>query len=126
MEAAGAAQIKIAAVADKTKAAYAERPITGGAATGAIVLGSAGGATGGVAGLCAGAACGVPLALFTLGLSIPVGAVIGGGAGVAAGAALGGTAGAAGGAAAAYGFEHRAQIKTGVDGAIAKAITLGD
>merc|ERR1712048_712642 len=100
-------------------------PIAGGAATGAMFLGSAGGATGGVAGLCAGAACGVPLAFFTLGLSIPVGAAIGGGAGVATGATVGGTAGAAGGAVVAFGYEHRAQIRTSLDGAMSKASTLG-
>jgi len=49
-EAAEIAQVKMSAAADKTKTAYAERPIAGGAATGAIVLGSAGGATGGVTG----------------------------------------------------------------------------
>lgn len=53
----------------------------------------AGGGAGLVGGLAVGAAAGVPLALFTFGLSIPIGAVFGSGAGLVGGAAAGGKAG---------------------------------
>lgn len=53
----------------------------------------AGGGAGLVGGLAVGAAAGVPLALFTFGLSIPIGAVFGSGAGLMGGAAIGGKAG---------------------------------
>merc|ERR1719311_869812 len=69
---------------------------------GATVMGAGGGAVGLVAGGALGAACGVPLSLFTFGLSIPIGAAIGGGAGLCAGAVTGGTAGLVGGAAAGH------------------------
>mmetsp|Transcript_63547 Transcript_63547/g.138394 ORF Transcript_63547/g.138394 Transcript_63547/m.138394 type:complete len:430 (+) Transcript_63547:46-1335(+) len=77
---------------------------------------AAGGATGGAAGLVAGAASGAALgvipAVFTLGLSIPVGAVIGGGAGLIAGTAAGGTLGAA--AAGAIGYRNEKDIQHAV------------
>jgi len=46
---------------------------------GAVALGATGGATGLTAGVVVGAALGVVPAIFTFGLSIPLGAVIGGG-----------------------------------------------
>jgi len=65
-------------------------------------MGAGGGVVGFFAGGALGAAAGVPLSLFTFGLSIPVGAAIGGGAGMCAGALTGGTAGLVGGAAAGH------------------------
>jgi len=109
------------AIADKK---FAEKPVACSAVGGAVVLGAGGGAAGMVSGGVAGAACGLPLALFTFGLSIPVGAVIGGGAGATVGVATGGTAGAVSGSAVGYGYEHRATIKSGVHGAIAKVSSM--
>lgn len=60
---------------------------------GATVMGTGGLVTGGALG----AVCGLPLSLFTFGLSIPVGAVIGGGAGMCAGATAGLVTGGAAG-----------------------------
>lgn len=72
------------------------------AAVGATALGTAGATGGALAGGAAGAAVGLPLALFTFGASIPIGAVIGGGMGLCVGGAAGASTGAAGGAAAGY------------------------
>lgn len=73
------------------------------AAGGAAVLGIGGGAAGLAAGGAAGALAGLPLALFTLGLSVPLGAAMGGGVGLVVGTAAGAGAGAVGGGAAGYG-----------------------
>merc|ERR1712242_674125 len=51
----------------------------------------------------AGALAGLPLALFTFGLSVPVGAVFGGGAGLAVGAATEASIGTVGGGVAGFG-----------------------
>uniref|UniRef100_A0A7S2M4P8 Transmembrane protein n=1 Tax=Zooxanthella nutricula TaxID=1333877 RepID=A0A7S2M4P8_9DINO len=69
---------------------------------GAVALGTGGGATGLVSGGLMGAACGVVPALFTFGLSIPIGAAIGGGVGLCTGATLAGTAGLLGGGTVGY------------------------
>jgi len=74
---------------------------------GAVTLGTAGGVAGLATGATIGGVVGLPLALFTLGLSIPVSATIGGACGLFAGAAAGGTAGAVGGGAAGYGIYQR-------------------
>lgn len=71
----------------------------------------AGSTVGGTVGTVAGAAVGVVPAIFTFGLSIPVGAAIG----LCLGASCGGGAGALGGGAIGYtGFAHREQIAQGV------------
>jgi len=75
----------------------------GSAVGGAVAMGAGGGATGLAAGGVVGAVAGVPLAFFTFGLSIPIGAAVGGGTGLLAGAAAGATAGAVGGGAVGYG-----------------------
>lgn len=69
---------------------------------GAVTLGASGGATGLVSGGLVGATLGLVPALFTFGLSIPVGAALGGGAGLCVGSAVGGTAGFVGGGVAGY------------------------
>lgn len=75
------------------------------AVAGAVV----GGTTTGAFGTVAGAAVGVVPAIFTFGLSIPAGAVIG----LCVGAAVGGSAGAVGGGALGYGgFTHREAIRS--------------
>merc|ERR1712113_156540 len=67
-----------------------------------------------------GAAVGVLPALFTFGLSIPCGAMIGSGAGLCLGTLVGGTAGvAAGGAAGHVAYEKRAEIRNGATGSAA-------
>lgn len=70
---------------------------------GAMTLGGAGGATGLATGGVMGAVAGLPFALFTLGLSIPIGAAVGGGTGLVVGTAVGASTGALGGGAAGYG-----------------------
>lgn len=91
------------------------------AATGAVTLGAGGGVTGLAAGGVAGAAAGVPFALFTFGLSIPIGAALGGGAGLIAGATAGATTGAVGGGAAGYGVYKK---KDDIRGALPSAASL--
>merc|ERR1740127_194159 len=79
--------------------------------TGTVVVGAMGGAFGLASGMVTGAIAGLPPALFTFGLSIPAGAVIGGGAG----SAMGASAGAGVGALAGYGtFKYRVEIKKGL------------
>lgn len=88
------------------------------AATGAFAVGTGGGALGLVAGGAVGAACGLVPAFFTFGLSIPVGAALGGGAGLCTGAATGGAAGFLGGGTAGYGlYRHRKELSSGAAGA---------
>jgi len=92
------------------------------AAGGAMVAGAGGGAAGLVTGGAIGAAVGVLPALFTLGLSIPIGAAIGGSAGLFVGTAAGGTAGAvAGGTTGYHVHSHSNEIKSGANGAWMKA-----
>lgn len=85
------------------------------AAGGAVVLGSGGAATGLVAGGAIGALVGVVPAIFTLGLSIPVFAVVGSGVGAAAGTALGSTTGVVAGAGGYRVYTKRASIRKSVD-----------
>jgi hypothetical protein len=92
---------------------------------GAVAMGTGGAVTGAATGSIAGAAAGLPFALFTFGLSIPVGAVLGGGAGIVVGATTGATAGAMGGGAAGYGaYQNREQICNAA-GAVAAKATSG-
>jgi len=108
-------------LATRSKAFAADKPVTASTASGAALGGTGGGVAGLATGAVAGAAAGLPLALFTFGLSVPVGAAIGGSAGVAVGATVGGTAGAVSGAAVGYGYEQRDQINAGLDSAKARA-----
>merc|ERR1712176_292426 len=76
------------------------------AVAGAVV----GGAATGTFGAVAGAAVGIVPAIFTFGLSIPAGAVVGG----CVGTAVGGSVGAVGGGALGYcGFTHRESLSKG-------------
>merc|ERR1719189_2629314 len=59
------------------------------------------------AGGAAGALAGLPLALFTFGSSVPVGALFGGGAGLAVGAATGASIGTVGGGVAGFGAHSK-------------------
>mmetsp|Transcript_1535 Transcript_1535/g.4526 ORF Transcript_1535/g.4526 Transcript_1535/m.4526 type:complete len:291 (+) Transcript_1535:98-970(+) len=77
------------------------------ATAGAVTLGAGGAATGAMTGGLAGAVAGLPLALFTFGLSIPAGAVVGGGAGLVLGTAAGATTGFLGGGVAGYGVYQK-------------------
>jgi hypothetical protein len=79
-------------------------------AGGAITLGGVGGSFGLASGVVVGSAAGVVPALFTLGLSIPVGGVLGGLAGVCGGTLLGGASGGAGGYTI---YKYRIEIKDG-------------
>lgn len=81
------------------------------AASGAVAFGASGGAAGLAAGSAVGAAIGLAPAIFTFGLSIPIGAFVGGSSGLLIGTALGGTCGAIGAGAAGYGaFTKRDEI----------------
>lgn len=82
---------------------------------GAVVVGTGGGVAGLTLGGVVGAACGVLPALFTFGLSIPVGAAVGSGAGFCIGVTAGSTAGLVGGGAAGYGaYTWRSELCAGV------------
>jgi len=101
-----AARGKVVEVSAATKQLVSKKSFqatAGSAVGGAVAMGTGGGATGLVAGGAVGALAGMPLALFTVGLSIPIGAILGGGTGLVAGAVTGATAGAVGGGAVGYG-----------------------
>jgi len=84
-------------------------------ASGTVTLGAVGGAFGTAAGLVVGSAVGVVPALFTFGLSIPVGGAIGGGVGLCGGTVAGAGTGAIGGCATGFGaYKYRIEIKNGV------------
>lgn len=88
---------------------------------GAVACGSAGAATGMCTGTIIGGAVGIVPAIFTFGLSIPIGAAIGGSCGLVTGATVGGSAGFVGGGAAGYtAHAKRTDISTTVKGTIAK------
>lgn len=77
----------------------------------AAVCGAVGGGVGLTTGAVLGGAIGIIPALFTLGLSIPIGAAIGGGTGFCVGAASGGSAGFVSGSAVGYGaYSKRKEI----------------
>lgn len=120
------AKARADALASKSQAFAAEKPVTASTASGAALGGAGGGLAGLATGAVAGAAAGLPLALFTFGLSVPVGAALGGSAGVAVGATVGSTAGAVGGAAMGYGYEQREQVSAGIDSAKARAAACTD
>jgi len=93
-----------------------------GAVGGAATMGVSGGATGLATGSVIGAACGVPAAFFTFGLSIPIGAAMGGVTGLCAGAVSGGAVGLLGGGATARSVHnHKDDIKGSAMGALNKA-----
>lgn len=87
------------------------------ATTGGVVLGTGGGVAGLATGAITGAAVGVIPALFTFGLSIPLGAMIGGTAGLCVGTAVGGTTGVVAGGTVGYGaYAKRLEIASVVNG----------
>merc|ERR1719221_948075 len=87
--------------------------VTAGSALAAsAILGSTGAVAGTTVGAVTGAAVGVIPALFTFGLSVPIGGVIGGGVGCAVGTATGASAGLLVGGAAGYGgYRVRQYVK---------------
>ncbi|CAJ1383826.1 unnamed protein product [Effrenium voratum] len=87
---------------------YATSTRTGVSSVSALLGGAVGTATGGACGALAGGAVGMVPAIFTFGLSIPVGATIG----LVAGATTAGGAGAVGGGAVGFaGFTYREEIQ---------------
>jgi len=81
------------------------------AGAGALSLGATGGAAGLMTGGAVGALVSIPAALFTFGLSIPLGAAIGAGAGLCIGSTAGGATGLVSGGAAGYNaHKHKDQI----------------
>jgi hypothetical protein len=105
------ADAKARATAGATKAILADKRFQCGAAgagTGAAALGTGGAVIGTVVGGATGALVGVIPAFFTFGLSIPIGAAIGGSAGFCTGAVAGTTTGfVAGGAAGTIAYTWR-------------------
>jgi len=111
-EAADFAKVKVGEAVD-----FATGTKTGVACSAATVGAVAGCVGGGTAGSVAGGAVGLVPALFTFGLSIPVGAAVG----LCLGAAAGGTAGAVGGGSAGYGgYAYRKEIGECAEGACAR------
>lgn len=95
------------------------------AAGGAVLAGAGGGAAGLATGSLVGAAFGLVPAIFTFGLSIPIGAAIGGGTGLVTGAAAGTVLGASGGAAMGYSVHaRRDKIAEVANQALVKAKSL--
>lgn len=91
------------------------------AAGGAVVVGVGGAGAGLLMGSTLGAVVGILPALFTFGLSIPLGAMLGGGCGVVVGGAAGGTAGFTSAGAAGYGaYTKRKEIGSSIVTARAK------
>jgi len=85
-----------------------------GGGSGLVIMGSTCAFVGGGAGVTIGTIVGCVPALFTFGLSIPVGAAIGGGVGTCLGLALGGGSGViVGGAAGHVGHAYRVELKNG-------------
>jgi hypothetical protein len=110
-----------AVVSAKAKASdtvkFATTTRTGVTSTTALTGGVVGGTAGGGAGMLAGAAAGVVPALFTFGLSIPVGAALG----LCCGTAVGGSAGVVTGGALGYGgFTYKKEL-LGVKSKMAKS-----
>jgi hypothetical protein len=101
------AKTTIIAAAEATKAkaiearqsvrSLAANPDTRAAAAGAAAFGAGGAAAGATAGGVIGVACALPAALFTFGLSIPVGAAVGAGSGLCVGGSVGIVTGGAAG-----------------------------
>merc|ERR1712079_320288 len=84
----------------------------------AASAGVGGAAAGLVTGGAVGAAAGIPFALFTFGLSIPIGGMLGGGFGLVTGGAAGTTVGATAAGALGYGgFMKRAEIRAAISAA---------
>lgn len=97
---------------DKRKAVAASAI---GAGTCAVAGGAGTGAVGVVAGGIAGGLAGIPAALFTFGLSIPIGAIAGAAAGGSVGVATGSSVGAAVGGTVGYkGYVHRADVSEAI------------
>merc|ERR1711998_655362 len=106
----------------KTKAAevysFATTTKLGVTSTSAVAGAVVGGTTTGAVGCVAGAAVGLVPALFTFGLSIPAGAMIG----LCAGTTVGGSVGAVSGGAIGYtGFTHGKAIREGIQSTMNKA-----
>lgn len=77
------------------------------AAGSAVVLGGLGGAAGTLTGGVLGASAALPAAVFTLGLSVPVGILVGSSTGLCVGTTIGGTVGFLGGGAIGYGLHSK-------------------
>jgi len=114
LQAATSTRAKASSVSTKTRQLVSQKSFQTTAAssvTGALALGAGGGAAGLAAGSVVGGMAGMPLAVFTLGLSIPFGAAIGGGLGLLGGIAAGATTGAVSGGAVGYGvYTNKDQI----------------
>jgi len=125
-----AAQTTTVELGHKAKDAAGNRHVqatAAGAAGGAVVLGTGGATTGFFTGMTVGGLVGLVPAIFTFGLSIPVGAAIGAGTGLAVGSTVGGTAGVVGGGAAGYGvYAKRAELREGAQQTLAKVTEGAD
>merc|ERR1740130_2517834 len=119
------AKCKVGTLSSQIYVAATDRSVqvtAGGAVGGAASVGLSGGAAGLATGSVVGALCGVPAAFFTFGLSIPLGAAMGGATGLCAGAVTGGAVGLVGGGATARTVhKHSDGIKGGAAGALNRA-----
>jgi hypothetical protein len=116
---AAAAKAYIAKVASQPKVQTSAKSAVGGA----VALGVAGGATGLTTGAALGVVVGLVPAIFTFGLSIPIGAAIGGGTGMFVGSALGGATGFVGGGVVGL---KKDEIKSGASSMMIKANGCGE
>merc|ERR1740130_1299201 len=125
LSAAQLAKCKVAALSSQIQVAATDRSVqvtAVGAVGGAASVGVSGGAAGLATGSVVDALCGVPAAFFTFGLSIPLGAAMGGATGLCAGAVTGGAVGLVGGGASARTVhKHSDEIKGGAASALNKA-----
>jgi hypothetical protein len=102
---------------------FATKTKAGVTSTSAVAGAVMGGTTTGAVGCVAGAAVGLVPALFTFGLSIPAGAMIG----LCAGTTVGGSVGAVSGGAIGYtGFTHGKAIREGIQSTMNKASTKAE
>lgn len=120
-----AAKCKVDTLRSQAQVAVKDRNVqvtAAGAVGGAASMGMGGGVAGLTTGAFIGAVMSVPAAFFTFGLSIPIGAAVGGATGLCAGAVTGGAVGLVGGGATARSVHRNSdQIKDGASGALNKA-----
>eukprot|EP00933_Yihiella_yeosuensis_P067778 TRINITY_DN7281_c0_g1_i3.p1 TRINITY_DN7281_c0_g1~~TRINITY_DN7281_c0_g1_i3.p1 ORF type:complete len:422 (-),score=95.52 TRINITY_DN7281_c0_g1_i3:490-1716(-) len=116
-----------ARVASKDEFVRTTAASAAGAASGASIAGVGGGAFGLASGSAFGAASGLVAAPLTFGLSIPVGAIVGGSTGLFAGATIAGTTGlVTGGIVGNVAYAKRSEIKESASNAWAQVSSLAD
>lgn len=129
-EAAETSAVRARELAERAKYLALDKKVqatTVSAASGAMIMGTGGGVAGFLGGGAIGMAIGIVPAMFTFGLSIPIGAAVGSGWGLAVGTATGGAAGLVTGGATGYGvYTRRDEISSGATEAWTKVGTLAE